>query len=158
MQVEKNAVVTMDYTLTDGEGTVIDTSEGKDPLTYMHGVGNLIPGLENKLEGKPVGETVEAVIPPEEAYGQWEEERVFDLNKDQFGGVESVEPGMQFQAQIQDQTTILTVQKVDGDTVTVDANHPLAGATLHFTVNVRDVREATEEEIAQGEAQPQDEE
>lgn len=150
MLITKNAVVTMDYTLKDDEGTVIDTSDGKDPLKYLHGAGNIIPGLEGALEGKPAGEAVEATIAPEDGYGSWDENKVFDLERSQFAGVDEVEPGMQFQAQIQEVPTILTVQKVEGDKVTVDANHPLAGATLHFNVNVRDVREATEEEISHG--------
>lgn len=140
----------MDYTLTDAEGTVIDSSEGRDPLQYLHGAGNIIPGLENALEGKPTGEKVNAVIPPEEGYGEWDENKVFELAKDQFSGVDEIEPGMQFQAQIQDSPTILTVRSIEGDQVTVDANHPLAGATLHFDVEVKDVREASEEEISHG--------
>lgn len=150
MTIAKNSVVTMDYTLTNGEGEVIDSSEGREPLTYLHGAGSIIPGLESALEGKPAGEKVEAVIPPEEAYGQWDENKVFDLSSDQFAGVDKVEPGMQFQAQIQDTPTILTVQKVEDEKVTVDANHPLAGATLHFNVDVREVREASAEEITAG--------
>ncbi|AFG36626.1 FKBP-type peptidyl-prolyl cis-trans isomerase [Spirochaeta africana] len=150
MNIAKNSVVTMDYTLKDGDGTVIDTSEGREPLAYLHGAGNIIPGLESALEGKPAGESVQAVIAPADAYGEWDENKVFDLNKEQFSGVESVEPGMQFQAQIQDTPTILTVKEVEGDKVTVDANHPLAGATLHFDVEIREVREASEEEISHG--------
>ncbi len=140
----------MDYTLTDENGTVIDTSDGREPLSYLHGAGNIIPGLESALEGKPAGEAVTAVIPPAEAYGEWDENKVFELGKEQFAGVDTVEPGMQFQAQIQDNPTILTVKSVEGDKVTVDANHPLAGATLNFDVNVREVREATPEEIEHG--------
>ncbi len=153
MTVTKNAVVTMDYALTNPEGEVLDTSEGRGPLSYLHGAGNIIPGLEDALEGKAQGEHVSAVIDAKDAYGERDESRVVDLPRDRFSGVETIEPGMQFQAQVDGGTQILTVQSANDETVTVDANHPLAGVTLTFEVDIRDVREASEQELETGTVQ-----
>ncbi len=153
MTVTKNAVVTMDYALTNPEGEVLDTSEGRGPLSYLHGAGNIIPGLEDALEGKAQGEHVSAVIDAKDAYGERDESRVVDLPRDRFSGVETIEPGMQFQAQVDGGTQILTVQSATDETVTVDANHPLAGVTLTFEVDIRDVREASEQELETGTVQ-----
>ena len=109
MTVTKNAVVTMDYALTNPEGEVLDTSEGRGPLSYLHGAGNISPGLEDALEGKAQGEHVSAVIDAKDAYGERDESRVVDLPRDRFSGVETIEPGMQFQAQVDGGTQILTV-------------------------------------------------
>ena len=158
MTVEKDTVVTMDYSLTDEEGTLLDTSEGRGPLSYIHGKGNIIPGLENALEGKEQGERVEAVVPPAEAYGERDEERIVSVPRDRFSGVDTIEPGMQLQAQVDGQTQILTVQEAGEENVTVDANHPLAGKTLKFEVEIREVREANEQEKAEGRVQEEEEE
>ncbi len=157
MTVEKDTVVTMDYSLTDDEGTILDTSEGRGPLSYIHGKGNIIPGLEDALEGKEEGDHVEAVVQPSEAYGERDEERVVSIPRDRFSGVDTIEPGMQFQAQVDGQTQILTVQEAGEENVTVDANHPLAGKTLKFEVEIREVREASEQEKAEGRVQDEEE-
>lgn len=143
----------MDYSLTDEEGTLLDTSEGRGPLSYIHGKGNIIPGLEDALEGKEPGEHVEAVVQPAEAYGERDEERIVSIPRDRFSGVDTIEPGMQFQAQVDGQTQILTVQEAGEENVTVDANHPLAGKTLKFEVDIREVREANDEEKVEGRVQ-----
>ena len=128
MQVEKNAVVTIDYTLTGPDGQTIDTSVGKQPLPYLHGAGNLIVGLENALEGKKAGDQLKVTIPPEEAYGVRDDSLIQSVPKSAFQGVPDVKQGMQFRSQSpQGVQTVVTVTKVDGDTVTVDANHQLAG-------------------------------
>ena len=158
MTVEKDTVVTMDYSLTDDEGTLLDTSEGRGPLSYIHGKGNIIPGLENALEGKEAGEHVEAVVPPAEAYGERDEERIVSIPRDRFSGVDTIEPGMQFQAQVDGQTQILTVQEAGEENVTVDANHPLAGKTLKFEVEIREVREANDQEKVEGRVQDEEDE
>lgn len=152
MQIGKNAVVSMDYTLTNPEGVVIDTSKGRGPLTYIHGAGNLIPGLEQALEGKAAGEAVKVTIPPEQAYGMPNPGLVQGVPKTAFAGagVGEIQVGMQFQAQGPQGVRVVKVVKVEGDTVTVDANHPLAGVTLNFDVNIVTVRVATPEEIAHG--------
>jgi FKBP-type peptidyl-prolyl cis-trans isomerase SlyD len=151
MQVEKNAVVTIDYTLTGPDGKTIDSSVGKQPLPYLHGAGNLIPGLEKALEGKNPGDSLKVTIPPEEAYGARDESLIQSVPKTAFQGVPDVKPGMQFRSQSQQgQVTVVTVTRVEGDTVTVDANHQLAGVPLTFDVTVKDVRKASQEEIAHG--------
>ncbi|MBS3800514.1 MAG: peptidylprolyl isomerase [Thioalkalivibrio sp.] len=152
MQVAPNAVVSIHYTLTNDAGEKIDTSEGREPLAYLHGKGQIVPGLEKELEGKAAGEKVQARVPPEEGYGEKIDAMVQDIPMDAFQGVESVEPGMQFQAQTENGPLTVTVTKVEGDTATVDGNHPLAGQTLNFDVEVVEVREASAEEIEHGHA------
>ena len=153
MKIAPNQVVSIDYELKNDGGDVLDTSAGQEPLTYLHGTGGLIPGLEKALEGKTADDELEVSIPPEEAYGEFNESLVQKVNKAAFEGVEKVEPGMQFQAQGNNgETQRIMVVEVAGDDVTIDANHPLAGQTLHFSVQVRDVREATEEEKEHGHA------
>ncbi|RZU99037.1 FKBP-type peptidyl-prolyl cis-trans isomerase [Spiribacter vilamensis] len=150
MQIEKNAVVAIDYTLRDTEGEVLDASPEGQPLQYLHGAGNIIPGLETALEGKAAGDDVEVTVPPEEGYGERDDRLQQDVPKSMFEGVDTVEAGMRFQAQTQSGTQVVTVAAVSGDSVTVDANHPLAGQTLNFKVKVSEVREASDEELEHG--------
>jgi len=140
----------MDYTLTDSDGNVLDTSENHGPISYIQGAGNIIPGLETALDGKSEGDKVSVTVEPQDAYGERDEGRVINLKREQFTGVEKVEPGMQFQATVNNEQQILTVTEVEGDAVTVDANHPLAGMELNFDVEIRNVREATPEELDHG--------
>jgi len=152
MQVSENKVVSFHYTLKNDAGEVLDSSRGRDPLTYLHGAGNIIPGLEKALEGKDAGDHVDVSIAPEEAYGNRNDALVQSVPRSAFEGVDEILPGMQFQAQTPNGMQILTVMKVEDDVVVVDGNHPLAGETLHFSVDITDVREATEEELAHGHA------
>lgn len=151
MQVDKHKVVTIDYTVKDEEGTVIDSSSGGEPLAYIHGTGNLIPGLESALEGKTKGEEVNAAVPPEQAYGERDDALLQAIPRDRFEtGEQELHPGMRFQAQSEQGAQVVTVVDVSDEEVTVDANHPLAGATLNFEVKVVDVRDATAEELEHG--------
>lgn len=150
MQIANNAVVAIDYTLRDTEGEVLDASPEGQPLQYLHGAGNIIPGLEKALEGKVAGDDVDVSIPPADAYGERDERLQQDVPKSMFEGVEQIEAGMRFQAQTQSGPQVVTVAAVTGDQVTVDANHPLAGQTLNFKVKVSDVRAASDEEIEHG--------
>ncbi len=150
MQVSKQKVVSIDYTLTDASGTVLDSSKGKAPLTYLHGVGGLIPGLEQALEGREQGEAFQVTIPPELAYGKRNEAMIQPVPRSNFSGVNELKEGMQFQARTPQGNHVVTVTKVEEQTVTVDANHPLAGKPLTFDVNVAEVREPTEEELSHG--------
>lgn len=150
MQIAKNTVATIDYTLTNEQGQVLDTSNGGEPLSYLHGVGGIIPGLENALEGKSTGDAVNVTIQPEQAYGTRNEQLVQEVPRKMFQGVDNIQPGMQFRAQGPQGTQVVTVVGVAGDNVKIDANHPLAGVTLKFDVNVVGVREATAEEISHG--------
>ena len=147
--IEKDKVVTINYKLTDDDGRVLDSSEEREPLTYIHG-GGLIPGMEQALEGRAIGEEFQVTIPPEQGYGQKDPNMVQAVPRTNFGGIEQIEPGMQFQARTPEGARVVTVVDVAPDTVTVDANHPLAGVTLHFDVSVVGVREASPEELAHG--------
>jgi FKBP-type peptidyl-prolyl cis-trans isomerase SlyD len=149
MLIAANKAVSIDYTLTNDAGEVIDSSSGGAPLVYLHGAANIIPGLEKALEGKQAGDELEVAIEPEDAYGEYLAELVSTLNRSLFEGVDELEVGMQFHASAPDgQMQIVTIRDIDGDDVTVDGNHPLAGQRLNFKVKVIDVRDASEEEIA----------
>ena len=151
MNIGQDKVVSIHYTLTNGSGEVLDSSLGGEPLAYLHGKGNIIPGLEKALEGRKTGEKLDVKVGAAEAYGQRDEQLVQKVPRRAFGGVAKVEPGMQFHAQTsQGQTRLVTVTGVQGDMVTVDGNHPLAGQDLNFAVEVAGVRDATEEELAHG--------
>jgi FKBP-type peptidyl-prolyl cis-trans isomerase SlyD len=150
MQIGKNKVVSIDYTLTDAAGELLDSSEGKEPLSYIHGIGSLIPGLESELEGKSAGDELEVSVPPEAGYGVRDEALLTTLQRKQLESLDNLQEGLMFSMEDDQGTRIFTVVKLEGDTVTVDGNHPLAGKTLHFAVAVRGVRVASEEELAHG--------
>ncbi|MGY6630811.1 MAG: FKBP-type peptidyl-prolyl cis-trans isomerase [Wenzhouxiangella sp.] len=152
MQIANNSVVAMDYTLTDQEGQVIDTSEGREPLVYLHGHNNIIPGLEKALTGQEAGAEMDVVVQPAEGYGEYREELVQAVPRDAFAGVDKVEPGMSFRAESNAGPMNVIVREVSDDSVTVDGNHALAGQILNFKVAIRSVREATAEEISEGRA------
>lgn len=150
MQVTKDKVISIEYTLTDAQGTELDSSKGRGPFAYIHGTGNIIPGLESALEGKSVGDQVSAVIPPEKGYGERNEGLVQDLSRSQFDIEDEIKVGMQFHAMSEAGPRVVTVVSVNDDNVTIDGNHPLAGVTLHFDVTVKDVRDATHDELSHG--------
>lgn len=150
MTAAPDKVVSIDYTLKDNDGEVLDTSDGREPLAYLHGHGNIVPGLEKALEGQDVGAEMEVTVPPEEGYGPHRQELVQTVSMEMFAGVDKVEPGMQFHAESPQGPLIVTVKTIEGDQVTIDANHQLAGEELTFEVKVRDIRPATEEELEQG--------
>jgi len=150
MQIAHNTVVSIDYTLTSDSGEVIDSSRGREPLAYLHGHGNIIPGLEKAIEGKGAGDELDVTIQPEEGYGPYREELVQDVPREAFGEVDEISPGMSFRAESDAGPMTVTVRAVDEDTVTVDGNHMLAGKVLNFSVAIREVRAATTAEIEQG--------
>jgi len=150
MQAGDNTVVLIHYTLTSDSGETLDSSEGREPLGYLHGFGSIIPGLENALVGKKAGDKLKVSIPPAEAYGVREDALVQIVPRSAFGGAPDLEVGMQFQAQTPEGVRVVTVVDVAGDDITLDGNHPLAGETLHFDVEVTEVRAATEEELTHG--------
>ena len=152
MEISSHKVVIIDYTVTDEQGEVIDTSKDEEPLAYIHGTSNLIPGLEKALEGKSAGDSLNVDVPPEEAYGLRDETSLQVVSREQFEGVDDLQVGMQFEAQDDDDVQLVTIAAIDGDDVTLDANHPLAGITLHFEVSIVDVRDATQEELDHGHA------
>ena len=150
MTVGKNRVVSIDYTLTGEDGEVLDSSRGDEPLLYVHGTGSLVEGLEAALEGKGPSEHVSITIPPEQAYGVRDDSVVFAVPRSQFREADGIEVGMQFQVQSDGEGHVVTVIGIDENEVTLDGNHPLAGRTLHFDVDIVDVRDATPDEIEHG--------
>lgn len=150
MKVAKSTVVTIDYTLTSDEGDVIDSSSGGEPLAYLHGFGNIVPGLENALDGRDEGESVSVKVSPGEGYGERDPELVHAATRAQFQGIDQVEVGMRFQARSGEEMTVVTVVEVEGDAITLDANHPLAGVNLNFDVKIVGVRAATPAELEHG--------
>lgn len=156
MEIAAECVATIHYTLTDDSGQVIDKSPEAKPLSYLHGAGNIVPGLEKALTGKKPGDSLTVDVKPEEAYGERNENLVQAVPREAFKGVDSVEPGMQFKAQTERGPLLVTVVEVGEQQVKIDGNHPLAGRKLHFAVEVADVREASTEEKQLGQAnQPQ---
>ncbi|HET6603192.1 MAG TPA: peptidylprolyl isomerase [Xanthomonadaceae bacterium] len=152
MQISEHTVASFHYTLTDAAGDVLDSSHGREPLAYLHGGGNIVPGLEKALAGRMAGEQFNVEVAPEDGYGQRHDGLVQEVPKSAFGGVAEVEAGMHFQAQTPAGVHNVVVTGVGEDTVTVDGNHPLAGQTLHFDIEVTHVRQATAEEITHGHA------
>ena len=154
MQIAPNTVVTMTYTLTNAEGQVLDQADASHPFVYMQGAHNIIPGLEQALAGKQAGDTAVVTVQPEDAYGEYNEQLTQQVPRQMFGNVpeDQLVVGAQFQAQTNGGVEILTIADVDGDMITIDANHPLAGETLTFDVKILEVRAATAEEIEHGHA------
>jgi len=151
MKIDINCVVSLHYTLTNDRGEQLDSSMGREPLEYLHGGEGIIPGLEQELSGKEVGEKFVVTIQPEDAYGDARPELVSDVPRAQFPEGQEIQPGMQFQAQGPNgEAQLITVKSVDDENITVDGNHPLAGQVLHFDVSVENIRTATEEEISHG--------
>lgn len=151
MTIAQNSVVTLHYQVSDAaSGEVIDSSEGAEPMVYLHGHQNIIPGLEAALLGKNIGDAFEVTVAAADAYGEYSEDRVQKVPREAFTGVESIEPGMAFTAQTQQGPVNLIVVEVEDELITVDANHPLAGKVLAFSVSVESIREATEEELSHG--------
>lgn len=149
-KITHNSAVSFHYRLTDEHGTLLDASDNQ-PLVYLHGHHNIIVGLEKALEGKSVGDEFSVTVEPSEAYGEYYPEAVQQIPREYFQGVDKIEVGMQFQSQNEHgQPMLVQVAAVDDKTVTVDANHPLAGKSLTFAVKIVDIREASAEEIAHG--------
>ena len=147
MHAEKNKVVAIDYTLKDADGNLIDESK-EGQFSYLHGASNIIPGLEQALEGKQAGDAVQVTIQPEDAYGDIDAAKIQQAPRSMFPEDVDIQPGMQFHAQTPDgQDVMVTVTQVEEEHVVIDGNHPLAGVTLNFDVTVRDVRDASAEEI-----------
>ena len=151
MTIKENSAVSFHYTLTDDEGQQLDSSAGKDPLAYLHGAGNIIPGLENALEGKSIGDSMTVAVSAAEGYGEVQTELIQEVPRGSFQGVDEIEVGMQIEAKTDNGDSVpVTVTAVSDESVTVDGNHPLAGKNLNFDVSIEDVREASQEELEHG--------
>jgi FKBP-type peptidyl-prolyl cis-trans isomerase SlyD len=150
MQVADNMAVSIHYTLTNDDGEVLDSSIGDEPLVYLHGTGNIIPGLEDALLGKAVGDKFNVRIAAEDAYGEQNNEIIQVISREMFEGIDEIEVGMQFHADVGTGSGEVTVVKIEGDDITIDGNHPLAGLALTFDVEVVAARPATKEEAEHG--------
>ncbi|MFY0688271.1 MAG: peptidylprolyl isomerase [Cyclobacteriaceae bacterium] len=150
MKINKHSVVSFDYTLKNEAGEVMDSSQGGQPLVYLHGVGGLIKGVEQALEGQVKGAKVQATVTPKDGYGEYNEKMVITVPKSNFQGTEKLVEGMQVQMENKKGKQVATVTEIKGSDVTLDANHPLAGMTLQFDMEVVDIRDATPEEIDHG--------
>lgn len=150
MRIADNSVASFHYTLTNDAGEVLDSSDGREPLAYLHGAGNIVPGLEREMAGHSAGDKFKVDVEPEHGYGSYIDELVQVVPRQSFEGVSDLAVGMQFQAQTQQGPIAVVVTDIEGDEVTVDGNHPLAGERLHFAVEIVDVREASEEERQHG--------
>ena len=150
MQIISGKVVLIDYTLTDDANTTLDTSKGREPLAYIHGSGQIIPGLEKALEGKTEGDNLNVRVAAEDAYGEKDDAKIVKVSRKQIQGVGDLKVGMQLQAAGEHGAQVVTIVSVEEDNVTLDANHPLAGQNLNFDVTITEVRDATAEEVAHG--------
>jgi len=152
MQIAKQKVVEIAYTLTDDDGQVLDSSEGGPPLAYLHGMGALIPGLESALEGKAAGEQMQVTVLPADGYGERNDSLLQEVPRSEFKDIDDLSLGMQFRVPSEQGDIVITVVEIGDEQVTVDGNHQLAGVTLHFDVTVHSVRDATDDEISHGHA------
>lgn len=153
MKINDDCVVAFHYTLTNAAGEVLDSSNGREPLSYLHGGQGIIPGLERELVGMEVGDEQMIVVQPADGYGDVSVELITHVPRAAFEGIEELVEGMTLQAEGEGgEHTSIVVREIGEDEVLVDGNHPLAGEVLHFDVSITDVRQATEEEIAHGHA------
>ena len=150
MQIEDRRVAQFHYTLTNDQGEVLDSSSGHEPLTYLHGKGNIVPGLEKEMAGRLAGDKFKVSVPPSEGYGLQLPELIQTVPRNAFQGVAEIQVGMRFQAETEHGPVMVRVTQVTADTVTVDGNHELAGQTLHFEVGIVEVRDASVEEVLHG--------
>ncbi|WP_223670586.1 FKBP-type peptidyl-prolyl cis-trans isomerase [Kangiella shandongensis] len=150
MKIEKNSVVELDYKLMDLEGNIWESSDEGGPWVYLHGHGEVMPGLENELLGKAIGQKVKVEFGPEEAYGPYEEELKTEVPREAFAEVKNLTEGMRLAAESSDGVHAVMVREIRDDVVVIDANHPLAGQAVKVEVKVLSVRPGTEDEIAHG--------
>jgi FKBP-type peptidyl-prolyl cis-trans isomerase SlyD len=150
MQIAKDMVAVIDYVLKDDDGDLLDESHGGE-FAYLHGAQNIIPGLENALEGKQAGDQVSVSIEARDAYGEVDPERIQVVPRDMFETEEEIVPGMQFHAQSPEgHMIVITIAEVDDDEITIDGNHVMAGMNLNFDVEIISVRAASDEELSHG--------
>jgi FKBP-type peptidyl-prolyl cis-trans isomerase SlyD len=150
MGIGQDSVVSIHYTLKDDDGETIDSSDGGEPLAYIHGHGSLVPGLERELAGKAAGDKLSVKISPADGYGEYSKELVQQVPRRTLQGIAHLKVGMQLQAQTPEGSRAVTVTRLTGDLVTIDGNHPLAGKNLNFDIEITAVRAATEEELEHG--------
>lgn len=154
MQIHADCVVALSFVMRNAQGQVLDTTQGRLPLLYLHGRGQMLPGLERVLEGRSVGDVVDVLLPPEQAYGERDSELVQCLPRAAIESDAAITVGMYFEAHTEEGPLPVRVTAVTEDTLTVDGNHEWAGETLHFSVQIRHVRKASPQELAEGEVDP----
>jgi FKBP-type peptidyl-prolyl cis-trans isomerase SlyD len=151
VKIKDECVVGIHYTLTSDDGKVIDSSQGKDPLRYLHGGQNLVPGLERELTGHAVADHFKVVVQPEDGYGVVDPELVQRVDRSVLGGIDDLQVGMQMEASSPEgHSQFVIVQEIDGDVVVLNGNAPLAGLVLHFEITIDSIRDATPEELEHG--------
>jgi FKBP-type peptidyl-prolyl cis-trans isomerase SlyD len=150
MQIANNTAVTIHYTLTNDAGEELDSTAGGEPMVYLHGKGNIISGLEKALNDKNTGDKFDVRIEPEDAYGEFSEDMIQVVSREMFDGIDDLEVGMQFHAAVNSGSGIVTIMKIDGDDITIDGNHPMAGLALNFAIEIVGVRLATKDENSHG--------
>lgn len=151
--IKKNSVVSLSYCLKNDRGVELDNSDGGEPLAYLHGSGQIVPGLEKALEGLAVGAKKDVTVTPEEGYGNVSAELKLKVARTNFPEDAEIKEGMQFMGQVGDGKQLpFTVKGIEGEEIMIDGNHPLAGETLHFSIEVVSIREATQEELTHGHA------
>ena len=149
-KIKKGKVVGFSYVLTDSKGTIIDKSDSKNPFEYMHGLQQIVPGLERELEGLSIGDKKKVEVQPQDGYGVHDTNLILEVPSSNFPAGMKLEVGMEFQSNGEGGPMIIVIKEVKADTVIADANHPLAGQVLHFDIAINSIREATEQEIAHG--------
>jgi FKBP-type peptidyl-prolyl cis-trans isomerase SlyD len=150
MKITNNSVVSIHYKLTNDNSTTLDQSPEDNPLIYLHGKGNIVLGLEKTLTDKSIGDAFEVTVSPEEGYGIREEYMVETIDRSMFEGLDDISIGKQFHAEGNTGPVVVTVTKIEGDKITIDGNHPLAGENLNFAIEVIAIREATADELEHG--------
>jgi FKBP-type peptidyl-prolyl cis-trans isomerase SlyD len=150
MQIANNTTVSIHYALTNDSGEELDSTLGGEPMVYLHGSGNIISGLEKALHNKSVGDKFSVRIEAADAYGEINDDMVQVVSREMFDGIDNLEIGMQFRAAVNSGSDIITVVHIEGDDITVDGNHPMAGQALNFDIEIVAVRLATKEEISHG--------
>jgi FKBP-type peptidyl-prolyl cis-trans isomerase SlyD len=150
MTITQDSVVLLHYTLKNDAGEVIDSSSSEEPLAYLHGHGNLVPGLERELADKSAGDKLSVKISPADGYGEFDKGLIQRVPRRALKGIKNINVGMRLHAQTEQGPQAVTVTQIVGDMVTLDANHPLAGKNLNFDIEIVEVRAATQEELEHG--------
>ena len=150
MQIGPNSVVSIHYELSNDAGEILDASAEGEPLVYLHGAHNIIPGLEKELVGKKVGDALKVKVQPEDGYGTQQAELIQQVPRNAFPDSDNLTIGMRFTAESDNGHISVVITELTDELATVDGNHPLAGVVLNFDVSIADIREATDEEISHG--------
>jgi len=152
LRISNNKTVTIEYAVHDEQRQFLDNSRDSGPLSYVHGKGKIVAGLEAGLEGRQAGDTFSVTLSPEHGYGERDESRLHEFTAAELSGLGELKVGMQLQAKDESGKRILTVSKIEDGKIILDENHPLSGKTVTFNVHVLSVRDATGEEIESGQA------